>query len=110
MSATQLNQLRPILAQHKAKFVGDLDQIRKAFDEMLMQSPVQPGVRFEQETIGGVPASWCIPAHAVPERVLLYFHGGGYAIGSSKSYRPMGSEFAFRLKARVLIPDYRLAP
>src|SRR5215469_5750451 len=97
MSATQLNQLRPILAQHKAKFVGDLDQIRNAFDAMLMESPIQPGVRFEEETVGGIPASWCIPAHAVPERVLLYLHGGGYVIGSSKGYRAMGSQFASRL-------------
>jgi monoterpene epsilon-lactone hydrolase len=110
MSATQLNQLRPMLAQDKAKFVGDLDQIRKAFDEMLMQSPVPPGVRFEQETVGGIPASWCIPEHAVPERALLYLHGGGYVIGSSKGYRAMGSEFASRLNTRVLIPDYRRAP
>ncbi len=110
MSATQLNQLRPILAQNKAKFVGDLDQVRRAFDEMLMQSPTQPGVRFEQETVGGVPSSWCIPSQAVPERVLLYLHGGGYVVGSSKGYRGMGSEFASRLNTRVLIPDYRLAP
>jgi epsilon-lactone hydrolase len=110
MSETQLNQLRTILAQNKAKFAGDLDHVRKAFDEMLMESPLQPGVRFEQETVGGIPATWCIPEHAVPGRVLLYLHGGGYVVGSSKGYRAMGSEFASRLNTRVLIPDYRLAP
>jgi acetyl esterase/lipase len=42
--------------------------------------------------------------------VLLYLHGGGYAIGSSKAYSPLASELASRLKGRVLVPDYRLAP
>lgn len=110
MSETQLNQLRTILAQNKARFAGDLDHVRKAFDEMLMEAPLQPGVRFEQETVGGIPATWCIPEHAVAGRVLLYLHGGGYVVGSSKGYRAMGSEFASRLNTRVLIPDYRLAP
>jgi acetyl esterase/lipase len=77
---------------------------------MLTQSPVVPGVVFEQQTASGIPASWCIPQRAVSDQVLLYLHGGGYVIGNSRAYRPMGSEFASRLRTRVLIPDYRLAP
>jgi acetyl esterase/lipase len=42
--------------------------------------------------------------------MLLYLHGGGYMIGSSKAYGPLTSELASRLGARVLVPDYRLAP
>ncbi|HEY2383068.1 MAG TPA: alpha/beta hydrolase [Terriglobia bacterium] len=110
MGKAQLEQLRPILAQYKSKMVGDIPQIRNAFDEMLMQAPIPPGVAFEQQSVSGIPASWCIPSQAVDGRVLLYLHGGGYVIGSAKAYRPMGSEFAVRLKSCVLIPDYRLAP
>jgi acetyl esterase/lipase len=102
--------LRPVLAANKAALAGTLDQVRQAFEVMLTQSPVVPGVAFEQETAGGLPASWCIPAGAIREQVLLYLHGGGYVIGNSRAYRPMGSEFASRLRTRVLIPDYRLAP
>lgn len=110
MSDIQLKELLPLLTQSKALFAGDLAQIRRAFEEMLTQSPVAAGVVFEQETAGGIPASWCIPSGASRHNVLLYLHGGGYVIGSSKGYRPLGSELASRLKARVLIPDYRLAP
>jgi acetyl esterase/lipase len=110
MSTLQLEQLRPALAANKAKLAGTLDQIRLAFEEMLTQSPVAPGVVFEEQTTGGLPATWCIPSQAVKDQVLLYLHGGGYVIGNSRGYRPMGSEFASRLRTRVLIPDYRLAP
>src|SRR5215831_8163575 len=110
MSTLQLQQLRPTLMANKAKLTGTLDQVRQGFEEMLTESPVAPGVAFEQETAGGVPASWCIPPRAIDDQVLLFLHGGGYVIGNSRAYRPLGSEFASRLRTRVLIPDYRLAP
>jgi epsilon-lactone hydrolase len=110
MSLLQLEQLQPLLAADKARFVGELDQIRRGFEEMLTQFPPASGVVFKEETAGGVPAIWCIPADAVKGRVLLYLHGGGYAIGSAKAYRLFVSRLAASLKARVLIPDYRLGP
>jgi phosphinothricin tripeptide acetyl hydrolase len=110
MSLLQLEQLQPVLAADKARFAGELDQIRRGFEEMLTQFPPAPGVVFNEVTAGGVPAIWCIPAEAVKGRVLLYLHGGGYAVGSAKAYRLFVSHLAARLKARVLIPDYRLAP
>ena len=110
MSRLQLERLRPILAEDKAKFAGDLNQIRRAFEEMLTKFPPAPGVTFERETAGGVSASWCIPPETIQGRVLLYLHGGGYVVGSARAYQPMVSELASRLKTRALIPEYRLAP
>lgn len=89
---------------------GELDQVRRGFEEMLTQFPPAPGVTFESAQIGSIPGAWAIPADAVAGRVLLYLHGGGYAVGSSTAYRPLASELARRMNARVLIPDYRLAP
>jgi monoterpene epsilon-lactone hydrolase len=110
MSLLQLEQLQPVLAADKAKFAGDLDQIRRGFEEMLTQFPPAPGVDFKEETIGGITAVWCIPSDAVKGRTLLYLHGGGYAVGSANAYRLFVSHLATRVKARVLIPEYRLAP
>ena len=110
MSTAQLERLRPALAEGKSRLAGDLDQVRRGFEEMLTQFPPARDVTFEQQMVNGIPATWCIPSGAVKGRVLLYLHGGGYVVGSAKAYRPMASEFASRLKARVLVPDYRLAP
>jgi acetyl esterase/lipase len=110
MSLLQLEQLQPVLAADKARFAGELDQIRRGFEEMLTQFPPAPGVVFKEERAGSVPAIWCTPADAVKGRVLLYLHGGGFAVGSAKAYRLFVSRLAAGLKARVLIPDYRLAP
>ena len=44
------------------------------------------------------------------DRVVLYFHGGGYTLGSRKSHRGLASRIARAAKGRVLLPEYRLAP
>ena len=45
-----------------------------------------------------------------PDRVLLYFHGGGYALGSPQSHYSLVSYLADITKTTVYIPDYRLGP
>lgn len=43
-------------------------------------------------------------------RSILYFHGGGYALGSPKAYAEMASWIARAARARVFVLDYRRAP
>ena len=42
--------------------------------------------------------------------MILYFHGGGFVIGSVAGYRDLLSRLALGADARVLAVDYRLAP
>ncbi|MBC8406849.1 MAG: alpha/beta hydrolase [Planctomycetes bacterium] len=42
--------------------------------------------------------------------VLLYLHGGGYLSCSPATHRPITAALARLTPARVLVPDYRLAP
>jgi len=66
-------------------------------------------VRFEPARLGGVACEWCIPRERA-ERTLLYFHGGGYVIGSVAGYRDVLARLAVGAGARVLGVEYRLAP
>lgn len=45
-----------------------------------------------------------------PERILLYFHGGGYVLGSPESHYSLVSYLADITKTTVYVPDYRLGP
>jgi len=56
-----------------------------------------------------VPGLW-ITTPAGRGRTILYFHGGGYALGSAKSYAEMTSWIARAAQARVFVLDYRRAP
>jgi acetyl esterase len=42
--------------------------------------------------------------------VVLFFHGGGWTLGSPNSYDSVARELACRIPALVLSVDYRLAP
>lgn len=42
--------------------------------------------------------------------VLLYFHGGGYVMGSCASHRAVAAKFAEGSGVNVLLFEYRLAP
>jgi epsilon-lactone hydrolase len=58
----------------------------------------------------GFYAEWVIPANAAPDKAILYFHGGGFVMGSAKSHRGIVSGFAKRLGYQALVFDYSLAP
>ena len=64
----------------------------------------------EHTTIDGIPAAWFTPPGADNDRVLLYFHGGGFCIGNIKSHKRIAGEIAKVAGCRALVVDYRLAP
>lgn len=55
---------------------------------------------------------WVEPRHgaAVDGRTILYLHGGGYFFCSPQTHRPITTALANLARARVFVPDYRLAP
>jgi acetyl esterase/lipase len=59
---------------------------------------------------GGIPAEWVSWTGADSGRVILYLHGGGYTICSPRTHRDLMWRLARATGARVLVPDYRLAP
>jgi monoterpene epsilon-lactone hydrolase len=66
-------------------------------------------VTCEQVTAGGVDAEWIQP-NAPQDKAILYFHGGGFRIGSVASHRDLIAQIAVASSCRVLAINYRLAP
>lgn len=60
--------------------------------------------------VSGINSEWLVPKAAEPGRVLLYLHGGGYAVGSLRTHRALVSRLAYQNNLRALHIDYRLAP
>ncbi|MCW8867559.1 MAG: alpha/beta hydrolase [Marinobacter sp.] len=67
------------------------------------------GAKFENITIGGVPATRTTFGHD-PRGAVLYLHGGGYIIGSSSTHRGITGHLAKTTGCAIVTPDYRLAP
>lgn len=86
---------------------------RARLDANAAATPLADGVVKETVEIPGVPGTaWLRPEAHNPDSLpaLLFFHGGGYRVGSIISHQGFGSHLAALIPARVLLIDYRLAP
>lgn len=60
---------------------------------------------------GAIPATLHTPAGlAEPSGLLVYYHGGGFSVGSRISHEPVARYFATHAAVRVLSVEYRRAP
>jgi len=85
-------------------------EMRADFEEWCERFPDDREASITRVSAGGVPADQIEVAGVATSRVVLYLHGGGYSLGSARAYRGLGKRIAFAARARVVIPDYRLAP
>lgn len=60
--------------------------------------------------LAGLPALEARPRGRKPERTVLYFHGGGYCVGSWATHLGPITHLAEQAQATVYAPNYRLAP
>lgn len=72
--------------------------------------PLAGGTTAEVVDADGVSCILCSRTNGADDPWLVYFHGGGYRIGSAIGYRAHGSHLAAAMHTRVLLVDYRLAP
>lgn len=84
-----------------------VEEARAGFDAgQTRPLPDEAGVRSVK--IGGIPALELYPA--ATGGTLLYLHGGGYVLGSSRTGAPLADALAARAGLRAVAIDYRLAP
>lgn len=87
-----------------------IGQRRARLDGAPRLLPPVEGVTTERLTAAGMPAAWFFPAGAPDRPAVLYLHGGAYQIGSIASHGRLAAGLAMAAGARVLLPEYRLAP
>lgn len=83
-------------------------QMRADWDRLFAAQP--EGSLAEPVSAGGVESLWVSASAADPAHVLLYFHGGGYKLGSVRSHRELMARLSQAARCRVLGVGYRLAP
>jgi monoterpene epsilon-lactone hydrolase len=88
---------------------GTLHEMRANMDASAAGAPAPAGVECVPVDAGGVPAEWIRPERA-GAGALVYFHGGGYVMGSIATHRLLLAGLATVAEIPVLAVDYRLAP
>jgi len=70
--------------------------------------PDLPDIRFTDAPVGGVPTRRY--SGSAPSALVVYFHGGGFALGNLDSHHGICMEICHKTGLDVLAVDYRLAP
>ncbi|MEM8822285.1 MAG: alpha/beta hydrolase [Pseudomonadota bacterium] len=83
-------------------------QVHRAGLDLMARRPMGGHVEERQDRIAGVPVLVVEPKDR--QGTLLWFHGGGFVIGSPLAYRSLAQALALQGRLRVILPDYRKAP
>lgn len=105
LTANLCRQLLDRSVDHTITWVRERQQL------IALKSPDMLRCSFEWHKHGGAPCLYVEPKPAPSsDRTVVYYHGGGYAIGSVEGYRNTLATLAVLTGARVIGVDYRLAP
>ena len=94
------------------KFDGDVDveRLRAVMGAAQSRMPLDPGVTFELCTLNGVEAELGIPENARKDAIIIYYHGGGFAVGNALTSRGYASVLVNETRTPVYTVSYRLVP
>ncbi|HTQ19454.1 alpha/beta hydrolase [Mycobacterium sp.] len=98
-------------------FAGAVEQARARYDGLPQIIGYEPPAPVTAREIviparhGQLPATLYCPADAPqPSGLLVYYHGGGFTVGSRSSHEPVARFLAHQAGVRVLSVEYRRAP
>ena len=94
---------------------GTVEQARAGYDAMVAAGGEAPELAsVEDRTIPGpageIPIRVYTPLGDGPFPVVVFYHGGGFTIGSLTSHDPVARRICAETGALVVAVDYRLAP
>jgi monoterpene epsilon-lactone hydrolase len=89
---------------------GDFPAMRRAYDAFAENDPVPELATSSDIDLGGVSCLGLLPKGSSGDHVVFWLHGGGFAMGSSRSHKGLASQVAAIAQTAAVLPDYRLAP
>lgn len=114
MPSSESNALRNYLEAKRALLAGNPDinfTIRRALIEDIHECTAEPtDVTYEEAQIGDRRGLWCLPRDGRVDKVILYLHGGGFAMQSTHSHRKLAGHLAKATSSQLALIDYRLSP
>ena len=89
---------------------------RRFYDALCrgFEAPLPDDIHFEDKNIevtsGNIKIRTYNNIHSVSDTVILYFHGGGFILGSLESHHSICAEISSRSGFQLISVDYPLAP
>jgi len=90
---------------------ADAEELRRQYGYLIEQfGPVPASVSFEAAQVGPIRGEWVKVPTAPPNRVILYFHGGGFVAGTPETHRSIIGRLCEASETNAFSLGYRLAP
>lgn len=107
MASPEFELVLELLELRRHARTGPLAE-RRAEYERAAVAFAEPGGTVRDVSAGRCPAQWLGEPSGGP--VLIYLHGGSYALGSARSHRHLARGLGRACGADPLVLDFRLAP
>jgi epsilon-lactone hydrolase len=85
-----------------------MEQMRSDWDRAFFSEAIP--CTTEDVVAGSVPARWIVASEEADNRILIYFHGGGFKMGSLRSHHDFMGRLSRVASCKVLGIEYRLVP
>lgn len=90
---------------------ADIEEVRQLYERLSARfGPIPADAVFEPAQLGPVKGEWVRTENSAAQRLILYFHGGGYVAGSPQSHRALIARLCQAGQASAFSLAYRLAP
>lgn len=104
-----LSEVEAVIARFQAR-AGDLAGQRARYDEMADDLPLPSGLSVGDVSLGRIAAECVVASGARIDAAVLFFHGGGYVVGSPRAYRGLAAILGGETGIQTIAVRYRLAP
>ncbi|MBI5680429.1 MAG: alpha/beta hydrolase [Methanobacterium sp.] len=103
-------ELLEIINKKISSSQGNIFQLRKDFEQLYLQFSSNHALKVEEEKIGEINGFKIYAENASDDHIILFFHGGGFTIGSTKDHLDLCGKISKASGACVFSIDYRLSP
>lgn len=110
MPSPEAQELLDDLRAGLARRLSESDDAKTIYEEAMAEFPAQEGTEIRRRELAGTPALHVVAPGAAEEARVLYLHGGGFAVGSSKSNQDLIARLSHATGFGVIGLDYPLLP
>lgn len=111
LRARLLNTSLRLIEKRRLARIEAPEDLRRGFERsarLFFHGP--RGAHYDRFPMGNIPSLMVTVPGGTSGIVLLYFHGGGYVMGSPRTHQAMLARLCALAGSSAILPDYRKAP
>lgn len=110
MGSKEVNEIIDFLKKNTPLPGTPIEQLRSDFENFYSQFTTHQNYRTEEVKIDHLSGLWITASNVKKKGTILFFHGGGFTIGSVQSHLDLCARLSACSSMKVLGINYRKAP